>query len=69
MLIDYDDDIAESKKLDAEPFNIMYQTHQRGEPTLVLRDDADNPALTYSNTLKDCGHKEDVHDNIYCCKH
>ena len=52
MLIDCDDDIAEAKKLKAEPFNLIYRTPQRGEPKLVSRDDADNPALTYTAMLK-----------------
>ena len=52
MLIDCDDDIAEAKKLKAEPFNLIYRTPQRGEPKLVSRDDADNPALTYTSMLK-----------------
>ena len=52
MLIDCDDDIAEAKKMKAEPFNLIYRTPQRGEPKLVARDDDDNPALTYAAMLK-----------------
>ena len=36
----------------AEPFNLIYRTPQRRVPTLVARDDDDDPASTYTSMLK-----------------